>query len=85
MNITYYLQHIKDKSIIPIGQTYTKKSNIDGIFYATDGFRLIQNLITNNQQTILELFIIRSDMDKKIYSIEDFLEKIEKYKIILDK
>lgn len=83
MSTIYYLQHKYNKSIMPIGQS--SDINNKFVFYATDGFRLIKNLIEQNKKSILESYVVRSDMNKNSISIEKFLEILEKYKIILDK
>jgi hypothetical protein len=74
---TYYL--VNDHAIWPLGETSFKK------FYAEDGWNILEVLIKNNEEKLLETMYIRRDDTSDKMSIEEFLDEIEKYQILLDK
>ena len=51
-----------------------------GTFWAGSGLKILMNLV-DKEPELLPLVQIRSDMSKKLYSIEEFLTQIQKLKI----
>lgn len=76
---TYYLVRDSDGQHWPLGETSFKK------FYVEDGFYIFECLIKNNEKRLLESMHIRRDDTPNKMTIEEFLEEIKKYEILLDK
>lgn len=74
---TYYLYREKDKHTVPVGETSFNS------FYCSHGWAMLNILVDNNDPMINE-YVIRRDDKKEELSIEEFLDEIEKYKLRLD-
>ena len=73
---TYYL--VNEHTIWPLGETSFKK------FYAEDGWIILETLVNNDEKRLLEGMHIRRDDTPDKMEIEDFLEEMKKYEILLD-
>jgi hypothetical protein len=73
---TYYL--VNEHVIWPLGETSFKK------FYAEDGWTILETLVNNEEKGLLEGMYIRRDDTSDRMEIEEFLEEIKKYQILLD-
>jgi len=73
---TYYL--VNEHAIWPLGETSFKK------FYAEDGWGILECLVKNEEKGLLEGMHIRRDDTSDRMEIEEFLEEIKKYQILLD-
>jgi len=51
-----------------------------GTFWAGTGLKTLMSVV-DKQPELLTLITIRSDMSKKVYSIEEFLTNIQKLKV----
>ena len=75
---TYYLVRDSDQTHWPLGETSFNK------FYTEDGWNIFEILIKNNKKELLEAMHIRRDDTSDKMSIEEFLEEIKNYQILLD-
>lgn len=75
MIFSYYL--CKKGVTLPLGEiSYNKKA-----FYVEDGWLIFNEMVNNNDQTLNNYKVVRSD--KKQLSIEEFLDEIKNYIIII--
>jgi len=75
---TYYLVREIDEQYWSLGETSFNK------FYAEDGWIILEVLVKNNEQGLLEGMYVRKDDAPGRMDIEEFLEKMKKYQILLD-
>ena len=75
---TYYLVRDSDGQHWPLGETSFNK------FYAENGWSILECLVNNNEKRLLESMYIRRDDTSNKISIEEFLEEMKKYEILLD-
>lgn len=77
-SIKYYLVREIDNQFWPLGETSFNK------FYPEDGWQIFDLLIKNEEKKLLENMHIRRDDTSQKLTIEEFLEEIEKFQILLD-
>ena len=75
---TYYLVREIDEQHWPLGETSFKK------FYAEDGWIILDCLVRNNEKELLEAMYIRKDDAPGKMEIDEFLDELKKYEVLLD-
>jgi len=73
---TYYL--VNEHAIWPLGETSFKK------FYPEHGWTILETLVNNDEKMLLEGMHVRRDDTSDRMEIEEFLEELKKYQILLD-
>lgn len=75
---TYYLYRAKSKTIIPLGETSFDK------FYVEDGWYIFNQMV-HNKDSLLNEFVVQPSDSKESMNINEFLDMVEKHKLMLDK
>jgi len=76
----YYILMPGDKEEDMLNEANLIGEDSFGILWAGTGLKTLMSVV-DKQPELLPLIIIRSDMSKKVYSIEEFLTKIQKLKV----
>lgn len=77
--MTYYLLLENDKESDTIFETNILGEESFKVFYPSLGFQLLHRLLTDKPELLEQLKIV--DEQKKYYTITEFLDKLEKWKI----
>jgi hypothetical protein len=77
--MTYYLLLENDKESDTIFETNILGEESFKVFYPSLGFQLLHRLLTDKPELLQQLKIV--DEQKKYYTITEFLDKLEKWKI----
>ena len=75
---TFYLVRNIDNQHWPLGETSFNK------FYSEDGWIILEVLVRDNEKGLLEGMHVRRDDTPDKMEIEDYLEEMKKYQILLD-
>ena len=78
--MTYYLLLENDSESDTIFETNILGEESFKVFYPSLGFQLLHRLLTDKPELLEQLKIV--DEQKKHYTITEFLDKLEKWKII---
>ena len=78
--MTYYLLLENDSESDTIFETNILGEESFKVFYPSLGFQLLHRLLTDKPELLEQLKIV--DEQKKYYTITEFLDKLEKWKII---
>jgi|TARA_B100000424_G_C22863750_1_gene460180 hypothetical protein len=77
--MTYYLLLENDSESDTIFETNILGEESFKVFYPSLGFQLLHRLLTDKPELLEQLKIV--DEQKKHYTITEFLDKLEKWKI----
>lgn len=77
--MTYYLLLENDSESDTIFETNILGEESFKVFYPSLGFQLLHRLLTDKPELLEQLKIV--DEHKKYYTITEFLDKLEKWKI----
>jgi len=77
--MTYYLLLKGDSEKDTMFETNVLGEESFGTFYTSVGFMILQRILNNNPEIVDTVKIL--DERKKAYTIEQFVNKIEKWKI----
>ena len=77
--MTYYLLLENDSESDTIFETNILGEESFKVFYPSLGFQLLHRLLTDKPELLEQLNIV--DEQKKYYTITEFLDKLEKWKI----
>ena len=77
--MTYYLLLENDSESDTIFETNILGEESFRVFYPSLGFQLLHRLLTDKPELLEQLKIV--DEQKKYYTITEFLDKLEKWKI----
>jgi|TARA_Y100001938_G_scaffold150981_1_gene244812 hypothetical protein len=77
--MTYYLLLENDSESDTIFETNILGEESFKVFYPSLGFQLLHRLLTDKPELLEQLKIV--DEQKKYYTITEFLDKLEKWKI----
>tara|TARA_Y100000114_G_scaffold141563_1_gene147425 strand:- start:597 stop:836 length:240 start_codon:yes stop_codon:yes gene_type:complete len=77
--MTYYLLLENDSESDTIFETNILGEESFKVFYPSLGFQLLHRLLTDKPELLKQLKIV--DEQKKHYTITEFLDKLEKWKI----
>ena len=77
--MTYYLLLENDKESDTIFETNILGEESFKVFYPSLGFQLLHRLLTDKPELLEQLKIV--DEQKKYYTITEFLDRLEKWKI----
>ena len=77
--MTYYLLLENDSESDTIFETNILGEESFKVFYPSLGFQLLHRLLTDEPELLEQLKIV--DEQKKYYTITEFLDKLEKWKI----
>jgi len=77
--MTYYLLLENDSESDTIFETNILGEESFKVFYPSLGFQLLHRMLTEKPELLQQLKIV--DEQKKYYTITEFLDKLEKWKI----
>ena len=77
--MTYYLLLKNDTESDTMFETNILGEESFNVFYPSLGFQLLHRMLTDNPEIIEQLQIV--DEKKKHYTITEFVDKLEKWKI----